>query len=186
MNKLISILAVSAAVAAPAAFADGAPVMFSSLNDFNTPAASSVSGVRVAALHGQVDEVTGLDLAIFGLSETEKTTGVNFGIFGAAKVNQEMKGASLGFLNWMSGDMTGANLGAVNITNNVKGANLSFVNYSEGNTMVDLGAANFSDTSTVQVGIFNKTAKIEGVQVGLINCADNGFFKCFPLINFAK
>ena len=28
--------------------------------------------------------------------------------------------------------------------------------------------------------------EIEGVQVGLINCADNGFFKCFPIINFAK
>ncbi|MDF5517790.1 phaC PHA synthase, partial [Vibrio parahaemolyticus] len=23
-------------------------------------------------------------------------------------------------------------------------------------------------------------------QIGLLNCADNGFFKCFPLINFAK
>ncbi|MCE7631277.1 phaC PHA synthase, partial [Vibrio fluvialis] len=37
-------------------------------------------------------------------------------------------------------------VGAVNITNDVKGANVSFVNYSEGNTMVDVGAANFSDT----------------------------------------
>ncbi|NCO45487.1 MAG: phaC PHA synthase, partial [Vibrio sp.] len=78
------------------------------------------------------------------------------------------------------------NVGVVNLTNNVQGANVSLVNYSEGNTMVDVGAANFSDTSKVQVGLFNKTTKIEGVQVGLINCADNGFFKCFPIINFAK
>ncbi|NMR95175.1 phaC PHA synthase, partial [Vibrio parahaemolyticus] len=28
--------------------------------------------------------------------------------------------------------------------------------------------------------------QIDGVQIGLLNCADNGFFKCFPLINFAK
>ena len=72
------------------------------------------------------------------------------------------------------------------ITNDVKGANVSFVNYSEGDTMVDVGAANLSDTSTVQVGLFNKTKKIEGVQIGLLNCADNGFFPCFPFVNFAK
>lgn len=186
MNKLLSVLAVSAAVASPIALADSAPVMFSSINDFNAPSNTSVKGVRVAALHGQVDEVKSLDIAIIGMSETQKTTGVNLGFFGAAKVNQEMTGASLGFFNWMGGDMTGANIGAVNITNNVKGANVSFVNYSEGNTLVDFGAANFSDASTVQLGFFNKTAKIEGVQVGLINCADNGFFKCFPIINFAK
>ena len=70
--------------------------------------------------------------------------------------------------------------------NDVKGANVSFVNYSEGDTLVDVGAANLSEVSTVQVGIFNKTTKIEGVQIGLINCADNGFFPCFPIVNFAK
>ncbi|MCQ6498155.1 phaC PHA synthase, partial [Vibrio parahaemolyticus] len=26
----------------------------------------------------------------------------------------------------------------------------------------------------------------DGVQIGLLNCADNGFFKCFPINNFAK
>ena len=120
------------------------------------------------------------------MSESQKMTGVNFGIFGAHKVNSEMTGASFGIFNWMDGNMTGANLGLVNITNNVTGANLSFVNVSEGKTSVDIGAANISQKSNVQVGIFNKTAKIEGVQIGLINCADNGFFKCFPIVNFAK
>lgn len=185
MKKLLSVLAISAAVAAPVAMAS-TPVMFSSVNDFNAPAESKVSGVRIAALHGQVDEVKGLDLAIVGMSETQKTTGVNLGFFGASKVNQEMTGASLGFFNWNTGKTTGLNLGAVNITNDVQGANVSFVNYSEGDTMVDVGAANISEVSTVQVGVFNKTTKIEGVQVGLINCADNGFFPCFPIINFAK
>ncbi|MDW1987890.1 phaC PHA synthase, partial [Vibrio sp. 811] len=28
--------------------------------------------------------------------------------------------------------------------------------------------------------------QIDGVQIGLLNCADNGFFKCFPIINFAE
>lgn len=91
---------------------------------------------------------------------------MNFGLFfGASKVNQEMTGASLGLLNWNTGNTYGANLGFVNLTHDVKGANLSFVNYSEGNTLVDLGAANFSNTSTVQFGLFNKTEKIEACRL---------------------
>ncbi|OIQ26645.1 phaC PHA synthase [uncultured Vibrio sp.] len=185
MKKIISALAVTAALSSSVAFAS-TPVMFSSINNFNAPDENAVGGVRVAALYGKVNDLKGVDLAIVGLSETNNTTGVNLGIFGASKVNESMTGASLGFFNWNTGQTTGANLGAVNITNDVKGANVSFVNYSEGNTMVDVGAANLSETSTVQVGIFNKTAKIEGVQIGLLNCADNGFFKCFPIVNFAK
>ena len=171
MKKVLSALAVVAALSSSVAMA-GTPVMFSSINNFNAPDENAVSGVRVAALYGKVNEVKGLDLAVVGLSETDSTTGVNLGLLGASKVNQEMTGASLGLLNWNTGQTVGANV--------------SLVNYSEGNTMVDVGAANFSDTSKVQVGLFNKTTKIEGVQVGLINCADNGFFKCFPIINFAK
>ena len=185
MKKLLSVLAVSSAVMAPAAFASS-PVMFSTVNGFNAPDSDAVGGVRVALLHGKVNDLKGVDLAVIGMSETQTTTGVNLGFFGASKVNQEMTGASLGFFNWNEGQTTGVNLGAVNITNNVKGANVSFVNYSKGDTMVDVGAANLSEVSTVQVGIFNKTNKIEGVQVGLINCADNGFFPCFPIVNFAK
>ncbi|MEZ9229919.1 phaC PHA synthase [Vibrio amylolyticus] len=185
MKKIISALAVTAALSSSVAFAS-TPVMFSSINNFNAPDENAVGGVRVAALYGKVDDLKGVDLAIVGLSETNNTTGVNLGFFGASKVNESMTGASFGFFNWNTGQTTGANFGAVNVTNDVKGANVSLVNYSEGNTMVDVGAANLSETSTVQVGIFNKTAKIEGVQIGLLNCADNGFFKCFPIINFAK
>lgn len=161
------------------------PVMFSSVNNFNAPDAHEVAGVRVSALYGKVDQVKGLDLAVVGMSETNTTKGVNLGIFGAHKINQQMTGASLGLLNWNKGTTVGANVGAVNITHNVRGANISLVNYSQGNTAVDLGAANFSQASTVQVGVFNKTSKLEGVQIGLINCAENGFLPCFPIFNFA-
>lgn len=163
------------------------PVMFSSIDNFNAPDNDNVAGVRLSALHGKVDTLKGVDFAVVGISETNTTTGVNFGLFlGASKVNQQMTGASLGLLNWNEGLTTGVNLGAVNLTNDVKGANVSFVNYSEGDTMVDVGAVNLSSESTVQVGIFNKTSKIDGVQVGIINCADNGFLPCFPIFNFAK
>ncbi|UPQ86960.1 VC2662 family protein [Vibrio sinaloensis] len=184
MKKVLTAVAITSALSSSLAFA-ASPVMFSSINEFNAPDNSQVSGVRLSALHGKVDSVKGVDFSVVGMSETNTTTGVNFGLFlGASKVNQEMTGASLGLLNWNEGLTTGLNLGAVNLTNDVKGANISVVNYSEGNTMVDVGAVNMSSESAVQVGIFNKTSKIEGVQVGLINCADNGFLPCFPIINF--
>lgn len=184
MKKTLA-AALMTALVSSAAFA-ATPVMFSTIDNFNAPDENAVAGLRVAALYGKVDEVKGVDLAVLGLSETNKTTGVNLGMFGASKVNQEMLGASLGFLNWNEGQTTGANLGLVNITNNVKGANLSMVNYSKGHTMADIGTANISAASTFQLGFFNMTNKIDGVQIGLLNCADNGFFPCFPIVNFAK
>ncbi|GLS83015.1 VC2662 family protein [Paraferrimonas haliotis] len=186
MKKALPMLALAAAIASPVALADSTPVMFSSVNGFNAPDADRVGGVRLAALHGKVNEVNGLDIAVIGMSETNRTKGVNIGFFGANKVNQEFVGASFGLFNWHTGLTKGANIGAVNIANDVHGANVSWVNYSKGHTMVDVGAVSISETSDVQVGIFNKTKKIDKFQIGIINCADNGFFPCFPIINFAK
>ncbi|MBD1576839.1 MULTISPECIES: VC2662 family protein [Vibrio] len=187
MKKLMLTAVLTSVFAVTGAHADTTPVMFSSIKHFNAPAKNEVKGVRVSALHGQVDKVTGLDVSILGMSQTKDTVGVNIGLFfGGNRVTNSMTGASFGLFNIHDGDDLGANLSLVNITNNVRGANVSFVNYSEGNTMVDVGAASISDASTVQVGIFNMTKKIEGVQIGLINCAENGFFPCFPIVNFAK
>ncbi|WP_047049193.1 VC2662 family protein [Vibrio mexicanus] len=187
MKKTLATAAVVAALTSSAAFAESSPAMFSTLDGFNAPAKESVGGVRLSVLHGKVDEVKGVDFPLLGMSETDRTTGVNFGLFlGGSKVNEEMKGASLALFNWQEGKATGVNLAAVNITNDVNGLNWSAVNYSEGHTMADVGLASISKKSNFQLGVFNMTEEIDGVQIGLINCADNGFFKCFPIINFAK
>lgn len=189
MKKLLSVVAVTVALASVSVSvqAEQTPVMFSSLNGFNAPAADSVSGARLSVLHGKVSEVKGVDFSVLGMSETDTTVGVNFGLFfGAAKVNKSMTGVSAGIFNWIPGKTVGANLGAVNITGDVKGANLGVVNYSEGDTVFDWAVVSISKSSTVQLGIFNMTENIKGVQIGLLNCADNGFFKCFPIVNFAK
>lgn len=186
MNKQLSAFAITASLFT--ASAQATPVMFSTLDGFNAPGESSVSGVRLSVLHGKVSQVKGVDVAVLALSETDTTVGVNLDLFtiGAAKVNKSMTGVSLAWLNWMPGQTTGVNVGAVNITGDVKGLNLGTVNYSKGNTLVDFSVANISKQSTVQLGFFNMTDKIDGVQIGLLNCADNGFLKCFPFVNFAK
>ncbi|MDW3139163.1 VC2662 family protein, partial [Vibrio sp. 1288] len=98
MKKLMTSLAVAATIASPVALANSTPVMFSTIDHTNAPSNSAVGGVRLAVLHGQVNEVKGVDFSVLGMSETDRTTGVNFGLFfWAAKVNQEMKCASLGF-----------------------------------------------------------------------------------------
>ncbi|PMM26219.1 VC2662 family protein [Vibrio breoganii] len=187
MKKLLSVLAVTAVVASPVALAESSPVMFSSLNGFNAPDSNAVGGVRLAVLHGKVSQLKGVDFPLLGLSETDTTTGVNFGLFlGASKVNQQMSGVSLGIFNWNTGNTTGVNAGTVNITNDVKGLNLAAVNYATGHTVADVAFASISESSNFQLGFFNMTEKIDGVQIGIINCASNGFLKCFPIVNFAK
>jgi hypothetical protein len=185
MKKLLTALTIVACTTSVPAFAS-TPVMFSTFGGFNAPNSESVAGVRLALFHGVTNEISGVDISVLGLSVTEKTAGVNVGFFGIANVTQDMKGLSLGLVNWMQGNAAGANIGAINVTNNVKGANISAINYSTGNTMVDIGAVSISKRSTVQVGFVNITEKIEGVQLGLFNCAENGFLKCFPIINWAK
>lgn len=188
MRRNLFTLIASSVLLSPVAMANNStPVMFSTLNQINAPSKESVGGIRLSVLHGQVSEVKGVDFSLLGMSETDRTVGVNFGLlFGASKVNQEMKGLSLGWFNWNDGQTTGLNLGTVNVTHDVKGVNWSAVNYSTGHTMADVGLASISDKSNFQLGFFNMTNQIEGIQIGLLNCADNGFLKCFPLINFPK
>lgn len=189
-SKLFTLGLTTAAVMSAALLpttAIATPVMLSTVNGINLPDANEVTGLRVSLLHGKTSQVTGLDLSILGLSETNKTTGLNFGwLLGASKVNQEMNGISFGIVNWSGGITNGLNLGLVNVTNNVKGLNWSAINYSEGYTVADVGFASISNKSNFQLGLVNITKQIDGVQIGLINCADNGFFKCFPIFNFAK
>ncbi|CCN69180.1 VC2662 family protein [Vibrio nigripulchritudo] len=186
MKKLMSVAAVTAALVSPVTMAQDSVAMFSTLDGYNAPSNDAVGGVRLSVLHGKVSAVKGVDVSVLGMSETDTTTGLNLGMFfGASKVNKEMKGLSLGLFNWNTGSTKGANFGIVNLTNDVKGVNVSAVNYSEGFTMADVGLVSLSEKSNIQLGVFNKTKQIEGVQIGLINCADNGFLPCFPLVNFA-
>ena len=148
---LSAIMAISATTVA----AETAGFKFSMFG-VNAPDADRVNGVRLAFLYGQpMSHIQGADIGLFAVTEVES-----------------VKGAAVSLVNIHRGDDVGANVGLVNITNNVHGANVSFANISEGNTMVDVGVVSFSGKSKVQVGI--------------INCAANGFLPCFPIVNFPK
>ncbi len=165
-------------------YADPAPAQFS-IFDFNAPDKSEVRGVRLAAIYGKSGSVTGIDFS-FGLSELDNMKGVSFPLLiGANRINNSMTGLGIGIINLHQGSDKGVNLGLVNLTNDVQGLNGGLANISTGTTLADIGFINVSDTSTFQLAFFNKTEFLEGLQIGLLNCASNGFLPCFPIFNFA-
>ncbi|NND54549.1 MAG: phaC PHA synthase [Gammaproteobacteria bacterium] len=163
---------------------DPAPLQFSML-ELNAPDKRNVKGVRLSVLYGESGNMSGLDLAL-GLSELDNMTGLSLPLFvGGNRVNGQFKGLAMGLVNIHEGSDTGINLGGLNLTNNVNGISVGIANISTGDTLADISAVNISEESTFQVGFFNKTDTIVGVQIGFLNCANNGFFPCFPIINFA-
>lgn len=140
--------------------------------------AGNVKGVRASLVYGQTSQVTGLNVPIFGVSETGRFTGLSFGFFfGASRVKSQSNGIKLSIGNWND--------------SNAKGADLGFGNYNAGQfTGLQVGVINYTGRlNGLQLGFFNATGRIEqGVQIGLINYDKSGTFiskdiPVFPLIN---
>jgi len=153
--------------------------------DNQMPKDSSVTGLRLNLLYGKTANVSGLDLNILALGETDNFVGVQWPLFwiGANKVNHTFKGVAWGIANLHGGESTGVLLGLVNMTHNVNGLQWGAINISDGKTTVDLGLINISKGTTFQLGFFNMTDDLTGVQLGLINMAKTGFLPIFPFIN---
>lgn len=186
MKKLAVCLAVVGGLGLSAPVTAEVPIQFATINNYKAPHDEVVKGVRFPTIHGKTSTVTGVDLHLLAIGETDNFTGVQFPLFlgGANHINESMTGVAFGLWNWNKGETVGANLGFVNVTNNVTGINLGSVNYSVGYTALDASFANVSKKSAAQLGFLNVTDEIEVVQIGLLNCARNGFLPCFPLVNF--
>jgi len=191
MKKVLSLLVMSAfASMLPFAAANaegGAPVQFTFF-DFNAPKADAVSGVRFPAIYGKGGgDIVGLDFGLLAYSEMRSLKGVSWSLFPQAnRISGDMTGASLSLFNWHEGQDVGVNLGLFNLTNNVKGLNWAALNYSKGYTVADVGLVNISKKSNFQLSFVNITEEINGVQIGIVSCAKNGFLPCFVLFNFGK
>jgi len=160
----------------------------SPLSTLNAPKTKDVTGARFSFLYGkQGGNIKGVDIQLLSFSEMESLKGVSFSpisLVGANKITGNMTGAAFGLFNNHKGNDVGVNLAVVNLTNNVQGLNWGAVNVSTGTTLADVGLVSLSKKSTFQLGFFNKTDDIDGVQIGLINCAKNGFLPCFPFVLF--
>ena len=172
-----------------------------SLPGINLPASQQVSGARLSVLYGQTGSVSGLDVPLFALSDTNHFTGIQFALgVGAARVRQSFHGVALTAVNWHEGRDQGVNIGLVNLTNqaqglnaglvnvgnSMQGLNFGMVNIAQGNALANVGFVNYAERTTFQLGLFNATQHLDGVQIGLGNYAANGIFPVLPLINISK
>lgn len=181
MKKIKLLVASMFMLVGISAFGAGAQL---NLLETQIPAAQSVTGVRLNVLYGKTANMTGLDLHILAIGESNNFKGVQFPLFlGANIVNNNFLGLGLGLANIHKGQSTGAILGLVNLTTNVRGVQWGAVNIANGETMVDLGLVNISEGAVFQLGLFNMTRDLKGVQIGLINVAKTGFLPIFPFIN---
>ena len=165
----------------------------------NIPTDQNVKGVRLNLLYGKNTNMTGLDINILALGETDNFTGVQLTPFwfGAGKVNNsftgvgintanihlgQSKGAVLGFVNYTN-DFNGLQWGAVNFNQKKSIINLGAVNFNQGESTVDIGFFNYAEKTTFQMGFINFTNDLQGLQLGFINFAKNGIFPILPFFN---
>jgi len=163
-----------------------APFQFAAPNT-RAPDDPDVNGVRFSILHGENESIRGLDFGLLSLSETSHLSGVSL-VLGIGKVNNEMSGGvAISLVNIHGGNDSGLNAAFINRINAAENAvTVGFVNIADGNTLVDIGGVNISNSSTAQLGFINFTKKIKGFQFGFINVAENGFLPVFPIFNFPK
>jgi len=165
----------------------------------NLPADQTVKGIRLNLLYGKNTNMTGLDINILALGETDNFKGVQLNPIwiGASKVNNLFTGVGIGTANIHLGQSTGVVLGGVNFTNDFNGLQLGFVNFNQkksvinlggfnfnqGESTVDIGVVNYAERTTFQLGAVNFTNDLQGIQIGFINFAKNGFFPVFLFFN---
>ena len=105
--------------------------------------------------------------------------GISLNIWG----ENEQSGFTLGFVNGSTGDSCGLSWGIVNYAESYTGLQLGFVNYvSEEFKGVQLGGVNVAmAASGLQWGFVNYAEDLRGVQLGFINIAtENPWFEEFP------
>jgi len=134
------------------------------------------------AVHDRDTEINGVSIGVwnenpspqfqwqlgFVNGATGDSVGVQWFIFLPTFYNyaENYTGLQMAFVNYVSGDFVGAQLGAVNIAGGFKGLQMGTVNYCKDLTGLQLGVVNWAEHST------------SGVQLGLVNIIpQNEWFK---------
>ncbi len=171
MKKLITALTVlCASFALQAAYTDY-HVMLSVCAPGQIPIAqSSIDGVRLHLIYGDLQNLNGFDFGIGCGRVREYMNGLQIG--GGNVVGKNVAGAQLGFVNLVGGDMAGFQFSLWNdVRTNGDGFQLGVCNTAGDFDGLQLGLVNWSNTMT-------------GVQVGLLNFIDDErFLYVFPFVN---
>ena len=96
-----------------------------------TPDDPNVDGFRIVLFYGKNTAVSGFDLGIVSLSESERSSGFSMNL-GIGKVTGSSSGLASGLVNVHSGEDTGVNAAFINHVKTMKsGANVGFVNVTD-------------------------------------------------------
>jgi hypothetical protein len=150
------------------------------------PVDPDVNGFRVVLFYGKNESVGAFDLGIASWSEAANSSGVAM-IWGLGRVTGRSSGLASGFVNLHAGEDSGVNAAFINSVKTMKsGVNIGFINFTDGFSSVDISGMAISKESKVQLGFVNLTEKINGIQIGFLNFAENGIFPVFPFFNIPK
>jgi len=138
------------------------------------------------SVYGRNHDVTGLSLGVVGVA-TGDFNGVQWDIFHArtegdfcgwqdscvSRTRGDLSGLQTGYVSFVNGDMDGVSYGL-------------FYDYIGGEmTGVQLGAVNRAGSlNGLQLGLVNFAGKGYGLQIGLLNFFEDGFVGCCPFFNF--
>ena len=166
MKKLLSSLVLAGMFVGGVWAQDTWPVDISFIDWFHRPA--DVAGLRIGIPYGQNDQVTGVDIGLFGQSDYAWAIQINLV---ANLVRDEMGGIQIGCFN-KAGHLTGVQIGLWN--NAPTGIGLQ------------LGLLNLADQMDgFQIGIVNRTELMRGYQIGLVNVIRESPVPFCVLVNFS-
>ncbi len=207
MKKLFAVMSILCATYALRASTDYY-VMFSVFSPGQIPVAkSSIDGVCLNLLYGEVQNINGLSFGIGGSRVREHMNGLQLN--GGNVVGSAMAGAQFGLVNLIESDMVGFQcslwndvsvygdgfqLGVCNTTSDFGGLQLGVVNITDKMAGCQIGLFNwecaasektaFSDCFYgLQLGLVNWAHQMRGVQVGLLNFIDDKSPFFFPFVN---
>lgn len=153
------------------------------------PAAAQTGALKLSlwdkiaiATPANTQEIKGLDFGIG--SKSAAVTGVQLD-FLFAQTEYELRGVSMAWIINLANDVYGAQAGLLTKAENLTGAQLGFVNMANhGATGVQFGLFNQAEyIHGAQIGFVNYAKTIEGLQVGILNIAENGWFPAMVFVN---
>lgn len=134
------------------------------------------------AAPANVHNVTGLDFGIG--SHTDTVTGLQWDLVWA-QTHYELRGASLAWLVSMGNHITGAQSALFDKAEDVVGAQIGGVNMTQSIIGAQIGFYNQADfMHGLQLGFVNYAREIDrGLQVGILNVAENGYLPVMVFVN---
>ena len=166
MKKLLSSLVLLSVLAGGALAQDTWPIDIGLIDWIHRP--SDVAGLRLGIPYGLNEQVTGIDLGLYGQSDYAWAIQVNLL---SNQVRDEMGGLQVSILN-QAGHLTGMQVGLWNNAATAEG--------------FQIGLLNLADEMTgIQIGIVNRTEIMHGYQFGLCNVIRESSVPFCVVMNFS-